>query len=105
MQNEGKVTQERGIRGSESEVRIVVASLCKSRLELLDKDIKMHLRDRDGFLGDVAVLATQITSLASILPGGVTEGRLAAVVWVEMGTGCCAVAIGGDWLRVDVVHC
>jgi hypothetical protein len=57
---------------------------------------------RERALGNVSVLAAQITSLASLRLARIAEGSLAAEVRVQVSAGSGAVAISRDWLGVDV---
>lgn len=50
------------------------------------------------------MLAAQVAGLARLGFAGVADGHLAALVRVEVGAGCGAVAVLGDWLLVEVVH-
>ena len=53
---------------------------------------------------EVAKLAAQVTSLARLLLGRVTNGDFAALVGVNVCTSASAVAISWDRLLVEVVH-
>jgi len=57
-----------------------------------------------GVVRDLAVLATQIADLAGGWGGGIAGGNLAALVGVKMCQSACAVAVGWDRERMDVVH-
>jgi hypothetical protein len=54
--------------------------------------------------GDVAILAAQVSDLASLFGGLRARGRFAALVWIKMGSCSGAVSIWWNWLRMDVVH-
>ena len=54
---------------------------------------------------NVAMLAGEVTGLASLGRHGFTSVQLSAGGGIEMGHGGRAVAIGGDGELVDVVHC
>lgn len=53
---------------------------------------------------NVAVLAAEITSLASLRLGGITNRCLATLVGVKVSAGARAVSVGRHRLLVDVVH-
>ena len=54
--------------------------------------------------GDVAVLACQVPNLASLRLSIVTRWDLATNERVEMTKSFSAVAVGRNWLVVDMVH-
>ena len=58
----------------------------------------------EGTGGNVAVLARKVTHLAAGGVDIVARWCLATDVWVQMSQGAGAVAVGGDWLVVNVVH-
>jgi hypothetical protein len=58
---------------------------------------------RERALGDVSVLATQVTCLAGLGLARVAGRSLAAEVRVQVSAGSSAVAISRDWLGVDVL--
>jgi hypothetical protein len=53
-------------------------------------------------LGDVSVLAAQVTGLAGLGLAGIAERDLATLVRVKVSSSTSAVAISGDGLSVDV---
>ena len=63
------------------------------------------LRGLERVAGNVAMLARQIAYLTSLGLGRVARWDFTTDVRVLMGKGGSAVAIGGDGLVVDVVHC
>jgi hypothetical protein len=50
------------------------------------------------------MLSAQVTGLASLGLAGIAGRSLATLVGVEMSASASAVAVGGDWLLVDVVN-
>jgi hypothetical protein len=61
------------------------------------------LEARVGFRGHLAVLAAQIADFAGGRLGGITRGRVATLVRVEIAEGGGTVARGGNRVSVDAV--
>ena len=66
---------------------------------------RRHLRLRATGLSKVGVLAGEITNLACLGLGWVTDRNFAALVRIQVSAGTSTVAISGHWLLMDVVHC
>ena len=81
---------------------IGVGNSRKEEVEVAD----LEARDIESCGVYFAVLARQIPDLASRCQLGSRTSTLVGVcyvVWIEMAAGCCAIAVFGDGVDVDVV--
>jgi hypothetical protein len=72
----------------------------------LGGDVELEVGDLEagvGFGGHLAVFTTQVADLAGCGLGGFTDGRVAALVGVEVAESGGTVTGGGDGVDVDLV--
>ena len=51
------------------------------------------------------MLAGEVTNLAVLWLAWVARSGFAGIVWIEVPVGGGAVAVGRDWVHVDVIDC
>jgi hypothetical protein len=105
VHDEGEVAKEGGVGGVGREegvgvsVGIVSSVLAWMGCVGLEDG---YLLSGERALGDVTVLAAQVTNLAGLGLGRIARRSLATQVRVEVSAGTSAVAVGRNWLGVNV---